>query len=47
MTTITKTLQATLAPPTTHKERKLRETLVTLTGASASTISPKTLSSGT
>jgi len=27
--TVTKTLQATLAPPTAHKERKLRETLST------------------
>jgi len=29
MTTVTKTLQATLAPPTRHKERKLQETLST------------------
>ena len=29
MTTSTKTLQATLAPPTRHKERKLRDTLST------------------
>ena len=27
MATVTKTLQATLAPPTAHKERKLRDTL--------------------
>lgn len=27
MSTVTKTLQATLAPPTTHKERKLQDTL--------------------
>lgn len=29
MTTATKTLEATLAPPTAHKERKLRDTLGT------------------
>jgi len=27
--TVTKTLEATLAPPTRHKERKLRDTLAT------------------